>query len=363
MDGRHRHNDGSGATPHWPPRTTDGGAELCARVQSPQSRLAPSERPIVIHIPRPGATVRESSFSLASVNKEIAALCPLGRDRIQKYEEDAVQRLFDRAPNGERFEKLKEEYWAASKAAAELGLERDATLATLIRYRPESTAKLCEAAGVPERHVENLNQSVVKDEPDVEGALAKLRPIAKKCAHVEERATAAHALYRAKTGKTLGDFSAKTFKVGGQYMLRKAGSAMVTCTLTAHGVPPISARLMAREFINAVLGPPSRTERLLDRVISLTGHIHDLAGAQKIETFFEPALATHDRLPPVIVRPPGTVSDIPYPRTEPPATEPPNVITVRPGTLANSVRPSNVNSPSVAAPALQPSKYPYVIFP
>jgi len=54
----------------------------------------------------------------------------------------------------------------------------------------------------------------------------------------------------------------------GAFALRKTSSMVLQCYFAAHGVPPLFAGLIAREFVNAILGPPSRTERLLARGIS-----------------------------------------------------------------------------------------------
>jgi hypothetical protein len=60
-----------------------------------------------------------------------------------------------------------------------------------------------------------------------------------------------------ETGRRSDGFDA------GAFVVRVMSSSVLGCWLTAHGVPPLFARRIAREFVNAVLGPPSRTERLV----------------------------------------------------------------------------------------------------
>ncbi|MGH3511419.1 MAG: hypothetical protein ACRDRB_03990 [Pseudonocardiaceae bacterium] len=52
-----------------------------------------------------------------------------------------------------------------------------------------------------------------------------------------------------------------------------------------NGVPPVLAHLIDREFINLILGPQTRTERLLDKGISLTEHVRDLVISRNTAVF------------------------------------------------------------------------------
>lgn len=197
-------------------------------------------------------------------------LHPLDRDRIRANMCPEVQKIVDHTPSGERPEKLKEIYLAANKEAAGLEPQRDVILTVLIRSKTVSIEKLCKAADVSKEYVDDLSKSVVRGAPDVTGALEKLGSITERCAHAQERAAAAHEQYYKETGERLDGFSAKTF------ILRQTGSAVAECMLIGHGVHPLVAKPMAHAFVDAILGPPSRTERLLDKSISLTEHVRDL---------------------------------------------------------------------------------------